>query len=132
ERIGHRVHLATRHKEDWAAVVPNDYRGPRTHPKLWIESVDGRDPVVVVRTCHTMHEAHATIDTPLTMTDSATSGSATPELAIIGIPAAQAQGRRINIGVVNVGDFPATFRISARTRSGMAIGQSIESGVEED
>ena len=38
----------------------------------------------------------------------------------------------MNAGVVNIGIIPATFRISARTRSGEEIGTAVESGVPED
>ena len=47
-------------------------------------------------------------------------------------PPATGEPRRVNVGVVNIGIIPATFRISARTRTGATIGRSVESGVPED
>ena len=72
------------------------------------------------------HGTHASIDTPLTMSDSASAGS---HLVVLGIPATHA---RINMAIVSVGNIPATFRISAVTSSGASIGRPILRGVEED
>jgi hypothetical protein len=38
----------------------------------------------------------------------------------------------VNIGIVNVGQIPATFRISVRTRTGHRVGRIIEQGLPED
>jgi hypothetical protein len=95
--------------------------------------VNTRAPVTVMRTWDSAHGGHATIETPLTMNDSATAASPTPELAIIGLPSSASGGRHINVGVVNVGIVPATFRITARRASdGKIIGRRVESGVPED
>jgi hypothetical protein len=131
-RIDRRITLRANQTIRWDDVVRTYFHSPQTVGTLWIEYVNGHVPVVVVRTWDSTHDAHATIDTPLTMSDSATAGSLTPELAIIGIPSPPPQGRRINIGVVNVGNHPATFRITARTPKGQTVGHPIESGVEED
>ena len=69
---------------------------------------------------------------PLTKLDSATAATESAELAVVGIPGATAAGRRVNAGVVNIGIIPATFRFSARTRTGQPIGKSVEQGVPED
>jgi len=87
---------------------------------------------VVVHSWDSVHDAHASIDSPLTMNDSATAGSPTPELLILGVPARPPQGRRINMAIVNVGNIPATFRITARSRDGARLGRPILNGVEED
>ena len=63
------------------------------------------------------------------MRDSASAGD-NAELTIVGIPGG-AQ-RRVNIGVVNVGKIPATFRITIRTRTGQQIGKTFEEGLAED
>jgi hypothetical protein len=51
---------------------------------------------------------------------------------ILGIPKRPAEGRRINIAIVNVGNIPATFRIRAIGPNGATMGVPIESGVDED
>jgi hypothetical protein len=73
----------------------------------------------------------ATLEKPLTPRDSATSGKETSELAILAIPP-PTHGRRVNVGMVNIGIIPATFRLSARSRSGQLVGRPVESGVPED
>ncbi|HKB81472.1 MAG TPA: hypothetical protein VKH35_17310 [Thermoanaerobaculia bacterium] len=113
-------------------VVRSWFHAPGTIGSLWIEFVNGRTPVVVVHSWDAAHGRHGSIERPLTASDAATAGGTTPELAVVGIPAPSAEGRRINIGVVNVGDFPATFRITAQTAAGVVAGRPIESGVAED
>ena len=61
-----------------------------------------------------------------------TSGSDAAELTIVGIPVSTVPGRRVNVGVVNIGIIPATFRITVRDRDGRVIGKPIESGIPED
>jgi hypothetical protein len=61
------------------------------------------------------------------MRDSATAGT---DLTIVGIPGGTQ--RRVNLGVVNVGKIPATFRITVRTRTGQQIGKTFEEGLGED
>ena len=130
--VDRRVTLAPRRTVRWDDVVKTFFRAPESQGTLWLEYVNGHPPVAVVRTWDSAHNTHGTIDTPLTMSDSATAGSETPELAIVGIPAANPPGRRINIAVVNAGIIPGTFRISVRTRTGAMAGRPIESGVGED
>ena len=40
--------------------------------------------------------------------------------------------RRINVGLVNVGEIPATFRIAVRTPDGRETGRAVEQGLAED
>ncbi|HEX7831976.1 MAG TPA: hypothetical protein VF787_20135, partial [Thermoanaerobaculia bacterium] len=75
--------------------------------------------------------ARASLEEPLTKRDAATSSTDNAELVIIGLPPVPPEGRRVNVGVVNLGVIPATFRISARTRTGAEIGKSFESGIPE-
>ena len=81
-----------------------------------------------LRTYDAAHAAKASIDSPLSMRDAAATGAS---LTIVGIPGGGLM-RRVNIGVVNVGTIPATFRIIARARNGKAIGRAYEEGVPED
>src|SRR5205807_1327038 len=94
-------------------VVKTLFNAQNSSGTLWVRYINTHAPVVVMRTWDSAHGGHASIETPLTMSDSATAQSPTPELAIIGIPSLGAGGRHINIGVVNVGIVPATFRITA-------------------
>lgn len=130
--IDRRLTLAPRQTLRWPDVVRSLFAKPGSVGALWVEHRDGRAPVVVAKTSDVAHGATASLEAPLTRRDSATAGSGTPELAIVGIPAATAPGRRVNAGVVNIGIIPATFRISVRTRTGQEIGRSVESGVPED
>lgn len=99
---------------------------------LWIEYREGRAPVAVVKTADVAHGGRPSVEAPLTSADSATAGGDRGELTIVGIPAASLVGRRVNIGVVNTGMIPATFRVTARTSSGRMIGRTIEQGIPED
>lgn len=98
---------------------------------LWLEHREGRAPVAVVKTADVAHGGRASVEQPLTRRDAATAQTENAELAIVGIPAAP-EGRRVNVGVVNIGTIPATFRIDVRDRAGRVIGGSVESGVPED
>jgi hypothetical protein len=86
----------------------------------------------VIKTRDVAHgSGGASVEKPLSERDGATANSEAPELTIVGIPAS-AGGRRVNVGVVNIGIIPATFRITAQTRSGAVVGKPIESGIPED
>ena len=80
-----------------------------------------------LRTYDAAHDAKASIDSPLSMRDAA----AGADLTVVGIPGGGA-ARRVNVGVVNVGLIPATFRITARAANGKTIGTVYEEGVPED
>src|SRR5207244_4928008 len=69
----------------------------------------------------------ASIDSPLSMRDAATGA----DLTIVGVPGC-GSARRVNVGVVNVGAIPATFRITARTPTGATVGRFYEEGVPEN
>jgi hypothetical protein len=99
---------------------------------LWIEHRENQAPVAVVKTSDVAHNGRASVEQPLTRRDAATAQTEITELAIVGISAAPPEGRRVNVGVVNIGTIPATFRIDVRDRSGRIIGTPVESGVPED
>lgn len=130
--IDRRLNLPPRQTLRWPDVVKNLFAREGSVGTLWIEHRDGRAPVAVVKTSDVAHGATASLEAPLTKRDSATAATQSAELAIIGIPAASGPGRRVNAGVVNLGIIPATFRFSARTRTGQEIGRPVESGVPED
>ena len=130
--IDRRLTLAPRQTLRWPDVVRVLFARPGSVGTLWIEHREGRAPVAVVKTSDVAHDATASLEAPLTKLDSATAASESAELAIVGVPAAAATGRRVNAGVVNIGIIPATFRFSVRTRTGQEIGRSVEQGVPED
>jgi len=78
------------------------------------------------------HHANGSLESPLSMRDSASAESDASSLTIIGLPGGGPTARRINIGLVNVGEIPATFRISVRSRSGAQSGRALEEGLAED
>jgi hypothetical protein len=128
--IDRRLTLAPRQTLRWADVVRDVFGLEGAVGTLWIEHREGRAPVAVVKTSDVAHNGRASVEQPLTKRDSATSSTVAAELAIVGLPSWTA-GRRVNVGVVNLGDIPATFRISVRARNGATIGKPIESGVPE-
>lgn len=131
-RVDRRVVVGDGRTVRWDDIVRTAFGMPGTTGSLWVEYVNGRAPVIVVHTWDSAHDAHASIEPPLTMSDAATAGSATPELAVVGIPARPAQGRRINVGVVNVGIVPAEFRIMARSADGRPLGHPFQTVIDED
>ncbi len=130
--IDRRLTLAPRQTLRWPDVVRTLFARPGTVGTLWLEHREGRAPVAVVKTSDVAHNATASLEAPLTKLDSATASTQSAELAIVGIPASDVPGRRVNAGVVNIGIIPATFRFSVRTRTGQPIGRSVEQGVPED
>jgi hypothetical protein len=130
--IDRRLTLAPRQTLRWPDVVRTLFARPGSVGTLWVEHREGRAPVAVVKTSDVAHNATASLVEPLTKLDSATAATESAELTVVGIPAATTVGRRVNAGVVNIGNFPATFRFSARTRTGQPIGGSVEQGVPED
>jgi hypothetical protein len=131
-RIDRRVELAPRQTIRWPDTVRSFFGLPGGMGTLWIEYREGHAPIAVAKTTDVAHGGRASLETPLTNADVAIAGSPRPELTIVGIPAATTGGRRINIGVVNMGMIPATFRITARNRNGVVVGGELESGVPED
>ncbi len=129
--IDRRLTLAPRQTLRWPDVVRNLFGIEGAVGTLWIEHREGRAPVAVVKTSDVAHGARASLEQPLTKRDAATSNTDNAELVIVGIPPVPPEGRRVNVGVVNLSAIPATFRISARTRSGAEVGKGFESGIPE-
>lgn len=129
--IDRRLTLAPRQTLRWPDVVRTLFGVDGIVGTLWIEHREGRPPVAVVKTADVAHGARAALEQPLTKRDAATSETETAELVIVGVPPVPAEGRRVNVGVVNLGIIPATFRISARTRTGKEVGSYVESGIPE-
>jgi hypothetical protein len=130
--VDRRITLAPRQTLRWPDVARSLFQSGNTVGTLWLEHREGRAPVAVLKTADVAHNARATLDEPLTASDAATSHSDVSELAIVGIPAERTAGRRVNIGMVNIGIIPATFKVTVATRTGAVVGGSAESGVPED
>lgn len=122
--VDRRVRLAPRQTVRWPDVARTLFGTTDTIGALWIQHLVGRGPVASVKNYDAAHDAHASIEEPLTARDSATFGGDAAELTIVGIPAATSP-RRVNVGVVNTGTIPATYRISVGKKF-------IEQGVAED
>jgi hypothetical protein len=127
-----RLTLLPRQTLRWENVVHTLFHNDDSLGTLWVEHREGRAPVAVVKTSDVAHHAGASVEEPLSRRDSATASTENAELAIVGIPPQSGLPRRVNVGVVNLGTIPATFRVSARSRTGATVGGSVESGVPED
>jgi len=114
----------------WEDVVRSLFRAPEGSGVLWIEYRGQHPPVALIKTYDSAHNAKGTVETPLSMRDAASAGSENTDLTIAGIPGGTV--RRINLGIVNVGKIPATFRITVRSRTGQQIGKTFEEGLGED
>lgn len=111
----------------WPDVVRSFFGAPESRGALWIGFRGDRAPVARMKTYDAAHDAKASIDSPLSLRDAATGA----DLTIVGIPGGGI-ARRVNVGVVNIGNIPATFRITARNAAGKTIGTFYEEGVPED
>ncbi|MGZ5476521.1 MAG: hypothetical protein ACXW29_09540 [Thermoanaerobaculia bacterium] len=131
-RIDRRINLSPGRTVRWPDVVKSLFQGPESLGVLWIDYRGDRGPVARVQTYDANRNTRGSIESPFTLRDAATAGSDFNDLTIIGLPGGGPALRRINVGLVNVGDIPATFRISVRTRTGREIGKPIEEGLAED
>ena len=129
-RIDRSVPLAGGQSIRWEDVVKSLFRAPDSRGALWIDYRGAHAPVARVKTYDAAHNARAAVASPLSLRDAAAAGAENSELTIVGIPGGT--GRRINIGVINVGQIPNTFRISVHTRTGQRIGAILEQGLAED
>jgi hypothetical protein len=116
----------------WEDLVKTLFAAPESRGMLWIDYRGEHGPVARVKTFDAAHGGRASIDSPLSIRDSATAGADIDDLTLVGLPGGGPAARRVNIGIINVGDIPATFRITAHTRSGQTIGRPVEQGLPED
>ncbi|MCU1244701.1 MAG: hypothetical protein JWN02_611 [Acidobacteria bacterium] len=131
-RVDRRFTLGAGQSIRWEDVVKTLFQAPESRGVLWIEYRGAHGPVARVKTFDAAHDARAALDSPLSMRDAATAGSDSGDLTIVGVPGGGQQRRRINIGIVNVGQIPATFRITVHTRHGEVVGHKVEEGLPED
>jgi hypothetical protein len=130
-RIGRPVILAANGSARWADVVKTLFGAPDSRGVLWIEYRAARPPVARVRTYDAARQGSGTVDRPLSMSDSATARTEIDDLVLIAIPGGSEETRRINIGVVNVGAIPATFRLIARDHAGRQLASTGDIGIPE-
>ncbi|HSP34352.1 MAG TPA: hypothetical protein VLU46_08560 [Thermoanaerobaculia bacterium] len=131
-RIDRRLTLAAGQTMRFPDVVKSLFAGPDSLGVLWVDYRGDRGPVARVETYDANRRSSGSLQDPLTTRDAATSGTDADRLTIIGLPGGGPTTRRINAGVVNVGDIPATVRISVRTSSGRIAGHPLEVGLAED
>ncbi|HEX7190503.1 MAG TPA: hypothetical protein VF381_02920, partial [Thermoanaerobaculia bacterium] len=109
-RTDRRLRLAPRQTVVFPALVKTLFNTSGLGT-LWMEYRNLHAPVALLDTSDVAHGGRGSLQKPLTIHDAATFGGDTPELTIVGVPAAA--GRRISIGVVNIGIAPAIFKVSA-------------------
>src|SRR5258708_18759191 len=83
KRVDRRLTLAPMRTLRWDTVMKTIFRAAPTIRTLSLPHHHIHVPVVAVRPSDSAHQAHASLEQPLTMSDSATAGSPTPELAIV-------------------------------------------------
>src|SRR2546428_5434693 len=108
----------------WEDVTRSLFHAPEGRGALWIEYRGNVPPVARVKTYDAAHNARASIIAPLSMHDTA------KELILSAIPSGA--DRRVNLGLVNIGEVPATFRIAVYARSGQRVGRVIKRVLSED
>jgi hypothetical protein len=97
---------------------------------LRIDFENGRPPLLKVQTYDASRDATPSLEEPLSSVTSATADSAGNEITIVGV--VSDARRRVNIGVINSGIHPASFRITVTDSAGGTVGHAIESGLTED
>jgi hypothetical protein len=108
----------------WENVTRTFFQAPEGRGVMWIEYRGDRPPIARLKTYDAAHNARASITEPLSLRDAAS------ELTIAGIPAGA--DRRVNIGVLNFGSVPTTFRVSAFSRTGQRVGRTIQHTLDSD
>lgn len=131
-RIDRRIQLGANHSISWPDVVKTLFQAPDSRGVLWIEYRGERGPMARVKTYDASRGAGGSVESPLSLRDSATGNSEWDDLTLAGLPGGGRAARRVNVGVVNIGDIPGTFRITARTRQGREVGTPFEVGIPED
>lgn len=130
KKVEKTVHLGKGQIIRWDDVVSSYFFAPGTIGMLWIEYPAQHPPVCRVRTYDASREAKASIYEAMSMKDAATAGTELSDLTLVGL--AGGNTRRVNLGVVNVGDVPVSFRITARNARGAAVGRVIDRAIAED
>jgi hypothetical protein len=131
-RLDRRIDLPGRTTTRWSDVVKTLFGAPDSRGLLWLEHRGNRAPLARLSTFDKAHDGRPSVVMPMSSRDSATARTDVDDLVIAGLPGGGPSRRRINVGVVNIGQIPATFRLTVATRSGAKAGGSVEVGIPED
>ncbi|MGZ4810217.1 MAG: hypothetical protein ACXV7D_12905, partial [Thermoanaerobaculia bacterium] len=131
-RLDRRLTLRGRATIRLPDVVKSLFHAPDSRGLLWLEHRAFHAPLARLSTYDAAHDGRPSIVMPMSVRDSATAQTEIEDLTIVGLPGGGTAKRRINVGIVNVGQIPATFRLTAATPSGKTIGGHIEIGIAED
>lgn len=123
-RVDRQVVLASGQSIRWEDVTRSFFQAPEGRGVLWIEYRGYRPPIARVKTYDAAHNARGSIVEPLSIRDAA------GDLTIVGIPSGTE--RRVNLGVLNFGLVPATFRLAAFTRTGQRVGRVVQQTLDSD
>jgi hypothetical protein len=113
----------------FADVVNTVFAAPGTSGSLVVLHGKQRVPFVRVATYDSARQQTAKFEPPLGPEDAAEAGRERSRLLLVGVPGGQ--GRRVHLGIVNVGDAPASFRVAAIGADGAPVGTPIETHLEE-
>ena len=116
----------------WPDVVKSLFRAPDSRGLLWLQYRGARAPLARLSTYDAAHNGRPSVMTPMSSRDAATAQMDADDLAIVGLPGGGPSKRRINVGVVNIGQIPATFRLIVTSSNGKQIGGHLELGISED
>lgn len=97
---------------------------------LRVEFEEGRPPLLKVQTYDASRDGTPFLEDPLSSVTAATADQAGNEITLVGVVGDSR--RRVNIGVLNSGIHPASFRITITDATGRPTGKTIESGLPED
>lgn len=127
-RVDREVVLAPQRSIRWDDAVRTLFLAPETGGAVWIEYRGDRAPVARAQTYDWFHDRGGSIYEPLAESDSATGGAERDQLAIVGF---STRHELINVGVVNLGETPMSFRATAFRRDGTRAGRTIQQSVNE-
>lgn len=131
-RLDRRLTVAPQATVRWADVVKQLFRAPDSRGLMWLQYRGSRAPVARLATYDVAHNGGPSLMMPMSARDAATADSEIDDLAIVGLPGGGPSVRRVNVGVVNIGQIPATFRVSFTAANGKRIGKYLELGIAED
>ena len=110
-------------------VVVSLFDSPESVGPLWLEYRSDMLPIVTVRTYDALRQSRASLLTPIATDDAASAPGDRRLLTITGFPSDR--NRRVDLGVVSVGDVPARFWITAHDERGKALGEPLLGGAFE-
>lgn len=119
--------------QKWRSIpnfAPALFGLPESLGVLWIEYPADRRPLARVWTYDDARPHDISLHPPLAETESATGNTLLNELVLVGIGAGTKL--RVDLGVINIGAAPATFRVTVTDEKGTLTGGPIESELLEE